>query len=149
MLFYGVYDTQKNEYKDFKPDYEKERLTSDFSDYWSEISRDSLSETFREDGGVASDEEVDNYVASFADKEDFLEEQGFVIKEMTVPYVNIVLIDDNSPTGGVSQSGETLGDFLIEIDRCDLITEELNTDNKNEINLLLSESGIKQIENWS
>jgi hypothetical protein len=52
---------------------------------------------------------------------------------------DIILEDDNSPFGGVSYQGQTLADFL----------EEVNMDNVTDINVInnaLSECGIKPIK---
>ena len=52
---------------------------------------------------------------------------------------DIILEDDNSPFGGVAYVGQTLADFL----------EEVNMDNVTDINVInnaLSECGIKPIK---
>lgn len=59
-----------------------------------------------------------------------------IIKEQ---FNDIILEDDNSPFGGVAYIGQTLADFL----------EEVNMDNVTDINVIndaLSECGIKPIK---
>lgn len=55
-------------------------------------------------------------------------------------YFDIELEDDETECGGTSYSGETVGDFVLEIlnDEEDLTIEELNA--------ILVDCGIKEIE---
>lgn len=56
------------------------------------------------------------------------------------PYLDVVLEDDDSETGGVSFSGETLFDFLLESCVGD---EDIST--PEELNALLKSCGIKPV----
>lgn len=54
--------------------------------------------------------------------------------------LNTVLTDDNTETGGTSYLGETLKDFLLEIDK-----PLTSVNNMSEVNKWLTECGISQV----
>ena len=58
---------------------------------------------------------------------------------MNKKYFDIILIDDDTPTGGVSFHGETVHDFMMECDLDPDISLE-------EFNKILTACGIEPIE---
>lgn len=64
---------------------------------------------------------------------------GTSVTQFVEPYLNVVLEDDDTPTGGTAFQGETVGDFIqsfgTELHNCTL--EQLNT--------ALIECGIKPV----
>lgn len=57
------------------------------------------------------------------------------------PYLDTVLEDDGSDTGGTAFHGETLGDFLLGSDLSDLDVKSMD-----DVNRILLENGIKPID---
>lgn len=57
------------------------------------------------------------------------------------PYLDTVLEDDGSDTGGTAFYGETLGDFLLDSDLSDLDVRSMD-----DVNRILRENGIKPID---
>lgn len=64
---------------------------------------------------------------------------GVGVTQIIKPYLNIVLEDDDTPTGGTAFQGETVGDFIQSLGT------ELNNCTLEQLNTALIECGIKPV----
>ena len=64
---------------------------------------------------------------------------GIGVTQLVKPYLNIVLEDDDTPTGGTAFQDETVGDFIQSLGT------ELNNCTLEQLNTALIECGIKPV----